>query len=79
MQPKKSGRYRLERQLPTGAVKSWPEPMGLRAAAQSVAYCLVDNSVADRKAATAVGMAVERADVGTWTDGPGGYRFRLVP
>ncbi len=71
-------RYTLERTLPDGTVKVWPDPMSLREAGVTVARCLHDNGAATKSQAQAVSPLVERTPVGEYVDAYG-YRFRFLP
>lgn len=70
----------LERRLPDGTSRGWPEPMRRRQACIAVATCLLDNgAVATRRDADRAAAAVDDAPDGTWVSAPGGYAFRLGP
>lgn len=75
--PTARGRYTVERITPDGKLRTVTYVIGAREAGRLAAYCLHDNGAATRAEATAAGMALEAAPVGTWIDAHG-YRFRLV-
>jgi len=78
MRPKKTARYTLERQLPTGEIKATPDTVTLKEAGQFTGMCLFDNGVTSKADAQKIGRRLELFEVGEWLDTVGGYRFRIL-
>lgn len=66
-------RYRLFRETPTGAVKSWSMPMRLIEVRRAVYHCLTDNGAAESDDAKTTALQLEQAP--DTTVSCGGYTF----